>query len=80
MIYVSKYLLVDTFGLPVMFAYLLVTMCAMPAASNTAIMADYYNADKLLAAKTVSISTLFSVATVPLMMIVASAVFGTPTW
>lgn len=63
-------------GLPDMFAYILVIMCAMPAASNTAIMADYYGADKLLAAKTVSISTLFSVVTIPLMMMLANAVFG----
>ncbi len=77
MIFVSDYILIRLLGLPNMFAYLLVTMCAMPAASNTAIMADYYNADKLLAAKTVSISTLFSVATIPLMMSLASFVFGT---
>ena len=55
-------------GMPPMFAYILITMCCMPAASNTAIMADYYNADKALAAKTVSISTLFSVFTIPLIM------------
>lgn len=78
MIFVSKYLLCDLLGLPNMFAYLLVTMCSMPAASNTAIMADYYGADKLLAAKTVSISTLVSVLTIPLIMIVAGTVFGTP--
>ncbi len=76
MIYVSKYVLMDVLGLPNMFAYLLVTMCSMPAASNTAIMADYYNADKLLAAKTVSISTLFSVVTIPTVMIIANHVFG----
>ncbi|MBE6703944.1 MAG: AEC family transporter [Ruminococcaceae bacterium] len=76
MIYVSKYILMDVLGLPNMFAYLLVTMCSMPAASNTAIMADYYNADKLLAAKTVSISTLFSVVTIPTVMIIANHVFG----
>ncbi len=80
MMFVSKYILVDMLGLPNMFAYILVTMCAMPAASNTAIMADYYNADKLLAAKTVSISTLFSVATIPLMMIIANRILGAPTF
>lgn len=63
-------------GMPALFACLLVTMCSMPAASNTAIMADYYNADKALAAKTVSISTLLSVITIPLMMSVAFYVFG----
>jgi len=76
MIYVSELLIIRLMGLPNMFAYLLVTMCCMPAASNTAIMADYYNADKLLAAKTVSISTLFSVATIPLMLMLASYTFG----
>ena len=76
MIFVSDFVLIKLFGLPNMFAYLLVTMCCMPAASNTAIMADYYNADKLLAAKTVSISTLFSVVTIPLMLTVAYFVMG----
>lgn len=63
-------------GLPSMFSYILVIMCCMPAASNTAIMADYYDADKPLAAKTVSVSTLLSVATIPLMMMIAFAVIG----
>lgn len=76
MIFVSQLLIVKLMGLPNMFAYLLVTMCSMPAASNTAIMADYYNADKLLAAKAVSVSTLFSVVTIPAIMILASKVFG----
>ncbi|MBR3995714.1 MAG: AEC family transporter [Clostridia bacterium] len=76
MIFVSQFLIVELMQLPNMFAYLLVTMCSMPAASNTAIMADYYNADKLLAAKTVSVSTLFSVVTIPTIMIIASNVFG----
>lgn len=76
MIFVSKYVLVDFLNLDKMFAYILVTMCAMPAASNTAIMADYYGADKLLAAKTVGVSTLFSVITIPLTMLIASLVIG----
>lgn len=67
---------VKLLGLPTMLAYILVTMTCMPAASNTAIMADYYGADKLLAAKTVSISTVLSVLTIPVIMILASAVLG----
>lgn len=67
---------VKLLGLPVMFAYILVTMCSMPAASNTAIMADYYNADKVLAAKVVSASTFLSVFTIPLMIMLATKVFG----
>lgn len=67
---------VKLLGLPNMFAYIFVTMCCMPAASNTAIMADYYNADKTLAAKVVSVSTVCSVATIPLMMTLASHVLG----
>ena len=63
-------------GLSPMFAYILITMCCMPAASNTAIMADYYNADKSLAAKSVSISTLFSVITIPLIMTLAFKIIG----
>ncbi len=61
-------------GVPKLFAYFLVTMTAMPAASNTAIMADYYNADTKLAAKTVSLSTIASIVTIPLMIALASYV------
>lgn len=63
-------------GLPLILAYVLITMCSMPAASNTAIMADYYGADKTLAAKCVSMSTAVSVITIPLMIILATVVLG----
>ncbi len=63
-------------GLPLLYAYILITMCSMPAASNTAIMADYYGADRLLAAKVVSLSTVFSIVTIPLMIMLATVVLG----
>lgn len=71
MIFASKLV-----GLPVLYAYILITMCSMPAASNTAIMADYYDADRLLAAKCVSLSTVLSVVTIPIMIMLATAVLG----
>lgn len=63
-------------GLPLMLAYILIAMCSMPAASNTAIMADYYGADKTFAAKCVSLSTAVSVITIPLMITLATVVLG----
>lgn len=61
-------------GVPLLFSYILVTMCAMPAASNTAIMADYYGADTKLAAKVVGMSTVLSIVTIPLVIALAGIV------
>lgn len=63
-------------GAPLLFSYILVTMCAMPAASNTAIMADYYGADAKLASKVVGVSTMLSIITIPLIIALAGFVFA----
>ena len=42
-----------------------VIMCSMPSATNTAIFADAFGADKSLAAELVGVCTLFSVITIP---------------
>ncbi len=63
-------------GAPLLYSYILITMCAMPAASNTAIMADYYGADTRLASKTVGLSTMLSIVTIPLMIALATLVLS----
>ncbi len=45
-----------------------VTMTAAPSATNTAVVAELYGADSEIAAKLVGISTLFCLASMPLML------------
>lgn len=45
-----------------------VTMAAMPAGANTAMFAELYTSDASPAASVISISTLLSVGTIPLML------------
>lgn len=51
---------------------LLVAMTAVPSAANNAIFAEIYGADSSLSSKLIGLSTLFSVATIPLMLLVTS--------
>ena len=51
-----------------------VTMGAVPSATSTTIFAETYDSDSALAARLVSITTLFSVITLPCMVILASTV------
>lgn len=51
---------------------LLVAMNSVPSAANNAIFAELYNADAPLGAKLVGLSTLFSVATIPLMLLLTT--------
>lgn len=46
-----------------------VLITAMPAAANTAIMAEKYNADSMLASRFVFITTIFSTLTIPLIIL-----------
>lgn len=55
-------------------AYMTIIMCAMPSATNTAIFADVFGQDKLLAAECVGVSTLLSVGTIPLIIMIANAI------
>jgi predicted permease len=45
-----------------------VLVSGMPAAANTAIMAEKFDADSMFASKCIFISTLFSIITIPLML------------
>lgn len=51
--------------------YLFTTLTAMPCATNSAMYAQKYDISPELAAKSASLTTLFSVATVPLMLTLA---------
>jgi len=42
-----------------------VILVAMPAAANTAIFAEKYGADSILASRCVAVSTIFSMLTMP---------------
>ena len=50
-----------------------VLITAMPAAANTAVFAELYDNDSVLASKLIFISTLLSVVTIPLFMIILQA-------
>lgn len=52
-------------------ALVCVTMCAAPTASNTAVVAEVYGGNAPLAAKLVGITTLYSLVTMPAMLILA---------
>jgi len=55
-------------SLPEVISYMLITMCAVPSATNTAIFAELYDCDSSLAAQCVGLSTLFSMVTLPAMI------------
>ncbi len=57
-------------------AVLCVTMGAVPCAASTTIFAETYESDSALAARLVGMSTLFSVITLPAMVILANFVLG----
>ncbi|MEA4832269.1 MAG: AEC family transporter [Oscillospiraceae bacterium] len=53
---------------PLVITYMLVTMTAVPSATNSAIFAELYDCDARLAAQCVGISTVFSMITLPAMI------------
>mgnify|MGYP000887231229 CR=1 FL=1 len=55
--------------LPSLPAQVLILQTAMPAAALTAVFAEKYNGDTLLASKTVFLSTVFSLVTIPLIVV-----------
>lgn len=57
-------------------AVLLVTMGAVPSAASNTIFAETYESDSALAARLVGMTTLFSVITLPAMVILANFVLG----
>jgi len=62
------------FSLPHVISYMLITMCAVPSATNCAIFAELYDCDSPLAAQCVGVSTIFSMLTLPLMISVAGMI------
>lgn len=55
-------------GIPELPAAVAITALAMPAAANTTIFAELFNKDSVFASKCVSVSTLLSIATIPVIL------------
>lgn len=55
-------------GVPAMPSAVLVTALAMPSAANTTVFAELFNKDAVFASKCVSVSTLLSIVTIPLIV------------
>ena len=55
-------------GLPALPSAVLVTAVAMPAAANITIFAEMFDKDSVFASKCVSVSTLLSIVTAPLII------------
>lgn len=59
-------------GVPTLPAAVLVTALAMPAAANTTIFAELFDKDSVFASKCVSVSTLLSIITAPIVISVVN--------
>ena len=59
----------DTIGVTV--SLVCITMCATPTAANTAVFAEVYDSNSALAARLVGITTLYSLISMPLILILA---------
>lgn len=55
-------------GIPVMPAAVLITALAMPVGANTTVFAEMFSKDAVLASKCVSVSTLLSILTIPVIV------------
>ena len=66
---VISLLILNLFKLPEIIVNVSVILSAMPAAANTAIFAETYQADSLFASRIIAISTLFSLLTIPLIIL-----------
>ena len=56
------------FGAPTLIIDIIVLLEAMPAASNAAVLSFQYGGDQLLAIKNIFVSTVFSIATIPIVI------------
>ena len=56
-------------GIPVLPAAVLVTALAMPIATNTTVFSEMFNKDAVFASKCVSVSTLLSIITIPVIVL-----------
>lgn len=66
---VISLLILNLFKLPEIIVNVSVILSAMPAAANTAIFAETYQADSLFASRIIAISTLFSLFMIPLIIL-----------
>lgn len=62
------YGLLSLLPLPKLIMQVCVILVAMPASANTAILSEKYGGDALLSSKLISITTIFSVLTIPLIL------------
>ena len=69
-------LAVICFGLPQIYATFMTAAAALPTASSVTMMAENYGLDSGYSSLTVGISSLLSVATLPLSMIIAQWIFA----
>ncbi len=60
------YGILSLIGLPQMVVAVIVTAAAMPVAANTTIFAEMFEKDSVFASKTVALSTILSILTIPL--------------
>ena len=67
---------VIAFGLPQIYATFMTAAAALPTASSVTMMAENYGLDSGYSSLTVGISSLLSVATLPLSMIIAQWIFA----
>lgn len=56
--------------------YVCITMCAAPTAANTAVVSELYGGNSALAAKLVGVTTLFSLISMPAVLILAEKLIG----
>ena len=63
-------------GLDNTMIYLGASMSGLPTAANTAMFAEIYNVRPSLAAQTVGMSSLFSAATIPVVVLLARLIIG----
>ncbi len=64
----AAYLILHFTGLPWMPVAVVITALAMPVAANTTIFADMYDKDAVFASKAVTLSTMISIITAPLII------------
>lgn len=62
------------FGLPEMLFIICVVLVAMPAAANTTIFAEMYDGDVQFASRTIAISTVLSIVTIPLIILLTKGI------
>ena len=62
-------------GAPIDMSQVFIVQAAMPAMSNSPILAEAYGSDSKFVAETMAITTLLSLVTMPLMMLLFEVIF-----